>query len=389
MSKIMDIAENSLSKLCLQYTPAAVAILDMDMRYLAISDRWIKDYGLEGVEIIGRSHYDVFPNLPERWKRIHQHCLAGEVMNCDEDPFSREDGGIEWARWEIRPWYNEKNEMAGIIMFTEVITAKKNMEFKNKDLQCRVDIRTKEIDRIKQQAEQACQAKSEFISRMSHELRTPLNAILGFSQLLAMDNASLRVDQKEAVDHILKGGHHLLQLINEVLDLERIDSGQIQISLQSVALDKVLIEVNKSIAGQVKDAGINYVVGSLDSIPEVMVDEFCLKEILMNLLSNGIKYNKKNGSLTMQIRSDVEDYVRIDVIDTGVGIEYKNREDIFEPFNRAALLQDDIDGTGVGLTLVKKYAELMNCEVGFESEPGKGSRFWVSMPVARQVSVVN
>ena len=385
----MDISENSLSKLCLQYTPAAVAILDMDMRYLATSDRWIKDYGLEGVEIIGRSHYEIFPDIPERWKRIHQRCLAGEIMNCEADPFPREDGGIEWVRWEIRPWHDEQNQMGGIIMFTEVITAEKNLEFMNRDLECRVDIRTKEIERIKQQAEQACHAKTEFISRMSHELRTPLNAILGFGQLLQMANASLKNEQKEAVEHILKGGRHLLQLVDEVLDLEKIDSGKIQITLQPVALDKVLIEVNDLITGQAKDAGINYVLGALKNTPEVMVDEFRLKEILINLLSNGIKYNKKNGSLSMQIRSDVEDYVRVDVIDTGVGIEYKSRDDIFEPFNRAALQRDDIEGAGVGLALVKKYAELMNCEIGFESDPGKGSRFWISIPVARKLNVVN
>jgi len=224
---------------------------------------------------------------------------------------------------------------------------------------------------------------------MSHELRTPLNAILGFGQLLQLGNASLQEEQKEAVEHIVKGGHHLLQLVNEILDLEKVDSGKMQMTLQPVALDKVLIEVNDLIAGLVKNAGLNYVMGSLDNSPDVMVDEFRLKEILIKLLSNGIKYNKKNGSLTMQIRNDIEDYVRVDVIDTGIGIEYENRADIFEPFNRAALLQDDIEGTGLGLALVKKYAELMNCEIGFDSEPDKGSRFWVSIPIVKETCDLN
>ena len=385
----MDIFQNSLSQLCFQNTPAAVAVFDMDMRYLAVSDRWIQDYGLQGMEVIGRTHYEVFPNIPERWKDIHQRCLTGEIMSCDAEPFSREEGGIEWVRWNIKPWFDDKNVMAGIVMFTEVITAIKNLEFMNKDLKCRVDIRTNEIQKIKYQAEQACQAKAEFISHMSHELRTPLNVILGFTQILQMDNALLSNEHKDAVENIIKSGHHLLELVNDILDLEEMNAGNLKLDIQPVALDEVLTEVNDLIAVQAKDAGINYVLGSLDNLPDVMADVFCLKEILLNLLSNGIKYNKNNGSLIVRVRSDVHDYVRVDVIDTGMGIENDSIDYIFEPFNRVALQQDDSSGAGVGLALVKKYAELMNCEIGVESEVDKGSRFWISIPVARQVSVAS
>ncbi|MDH5472269.1 MAG: ATP-binding protein [Gammaproteobacteria bacterium] len=380
---------NSISKLCLQYAPAAIAIVDMDMCYLAVSDRWINDFNLNGVEVIGRCHYEVFPDIPERWKKIHQRCLTGEIMSCEADPFPREDGGIEWVRWEIRPWHNERGEMSGIVMFTEVITAQKNLEFLNKDLESRVSIRTTEIEKIKNQAEQACRAKSEFLTRMSHELRTPLNAVLGFSQLLQMDNSSLNSDQNEAVDQIVKGGKHLLQLINEVLDLSRIESGNMDIYLRPVALDVMLRDISSMVSKLAKDAGINYVLGALDNLPDVMVDELRFKEILINLLSNGIKYNKENGSLTLQVRCDSEDYVRIDVIDTGVGIEKKNMHAIFEPFNRVVSPHDEIEGTGVGLALVKKYAELMNCHIGVDSQPGSGSRFWLTVPIVSRVSVTN
>ncbi|MCW8909400.1 MAG: PAS domain-containing sensor histidine kinase [Gammaproteobacteria bacterium] len=385
----MDIFQNSLSQLCFQHTPAAVAVLDMDMRYLAVSDRWIEDYDLQGVDVIGRTHYEIFPNLPERWKDIHQRCLTGEIMSCDADPFSRDDGGIDWVRWEIRPWFKEKSVMAGIVMFTEVITAVKNLEFMNKDLKCRVDIRTQEIEKIKSYSEQACQAKAEFISRMSHELRTPLNVILGFTQILQMDNALLSDEHKDAVENIIKSGHHLLELVNDVLDLEKMNAGKLKLDIQPVALGDVLTEVNDQIARQAKDAGVNYISGSLDNLPDVMADVFCLKEILINLLSNGIKYNKNNGSLIIQVSSDVHDYVRVDVIDTGMGIDDGRIDHIFEPFNQGALYQDDISGTGVGLALIKKYAELMNCEIGVESEVDKGSRFWISIPVVRQVSVAS
>ncbi|MDH5765592.1 MAG: ATP-binding protein [Gammaproteobacteria bacterium] len=385
----MDSFAGDISEVCIKYAPASIAILDMDLRYIAVSDRWINDYGLHNVELIGRTHYEIFPDIPQRWKDIHQRCLTGEVMSCEEDPFPREDGGIEWVKWQIRPWHNNQNEMSGIIMFTEVITAQKNLEFLNKDLEKRVQIRTREMEKLKNQAEQVSQAKTQFLSRMSHELRTPLNAIIGFSQLLGMDSDNLNDEQKQALENIDVSGQHLLRLVVEVLDLSTIESGDMQVSIKSVPLNNLIKEVSDLFENKAKEAGIHYVVDSLGDLPEVMVDADRLKEILSNLLSNGIKFNKDKGSLTMQIKDDNSGFVRIDVIDTGCGIKSSDQSYIFEPFNRVIAKGEEIPGSGVGLALVKRYASLMNCEVGVDSKEGVGSRFWLTVPVASNLGAVN
>lgn len=383
-----DIFDSSLGHLCLHYAPVAIAVFDKELRYLAVSNRWLNNYNLKDKNIIGQHHYDVFPDIPQRWKDIHKRCLSGEVMHCDADPFVREDGKTEWINWDIRPWYDDSDDIAGIVMFADVITAQKNLEFMNKELEERVRVRTNQLEKIKNRAEQENHAKTECLSRMSHEFRTPLNAIMGFSQLLNMQNDSLEHNQKEAIGEIYKCSQYLLDVVNEVLDLSRIEAGQVDLDMQPVSLSRTIMEVNSMVSQLAKNAGINYVSGSPDDLPEVMVDEFRFKEMLINILANGVKYNRDNGSLTMRINNDSNDYVKIDVIDTGEGIKRENLERIFEPFHRVRT-QKRIEGTGVGLALVKKYAELMNCEVGVDSEPGMGSRFWLKVPVARQVRMIN
>ena len=124
---LLEQSENQV-RLFVEHTPASVAMFDREMRYVLTSRRWLKDYNLGEQNIIGRSHYDVFPEIPQRWKEIHQRCLAGAVETCEQDPFPRRDGTLDWVRWEVRPWYSANDEIGGIIMFTEVITDRKRAE---------------------------------------------------------------------------------------------------------------------------------------------------------------------------------------------------------------------------------------------------------------------
>ncbi|MGB3691252.1 MAG: chemotaxis protein CheB, partial [Spirulinaceae cyanobacterium] len=179
--------------LFIQHVPSAIAMFDSQMRYLATSRRWLTDYHLSQKDIIGRSHYDVFPEIPERWKEDHRKVLAGITVKSAEDSFIRDNGNIDWLRYELRPWFTQEGEIGGLIMFTEVITemkqAKEALRQANVELELRVGKRTAEHEIAKDKAEAADRAKSAFIAHMSHELRTPLNGILGFAQILKRDSA--------------------------------------------------------------------------------------------------------------------------------------------------------------------------------------------------------
>jgi PAS domain S-box-containing protein len=242
-------------------------------------------------------------------------------------------------------------------------------------------VRSEELRLARELAEAASAAKSEFLSSMSHELRTPLNAILGFAQLLERDRKQpLSERQLERLGHVLRGGEHLLRLIDDVLDLSRIEAGRISISAEPVEVTEVLAEVVHTLEPMASRARIQIVVASVAGAPWVIADRTRLAQILMNFGSNAIKYGKSDGRVEfrIEIRSGS---IRIVVIDDGVGIPADKRDRIFEPFQRAGQEAGPIEGTGIGLTISKRLAELMNGSVGFKSDVGTGSEFWIDLPI--------
>jgi signal transduction histidine kinase len=230
----------------------------------------------------------------------------------------------------------------------------------------------------KEEAERANAAKSEFMSRMSHELRTPLNSVLGFAQILQMELQSS--DDLELADHIYRSGQHLLTLINEVLDISRVESGNIGLTPESVNLHKVLSECLDIIGPQAKERGVD--IGFDDSFDySVHADHLRLKQVILNLLSNAIKYNRSHGSVTIQckLRGNT---VRFSVSDTGFGIAPDLRERLFTAFDRLDAEARGIEGTGLGLTLSKTLVEAMGGTLGFETEVDAGSTFWFELPIS-------
>lgn len=241
-----------------------------------------------------------------------------------------------------------------------------------------------QILRAKEEAEAANRAKSDFLSSMSHELRTPLNAILGFSQLLQTDpEYPLASDQNESVQHILKGGRHLLTLIDEVLDLAKIEEGSVGLSIEDVEVAPILLDCLETLQPLADEAGIK-IRGETHEAPSICVraDRTRLKQVLINLLSNAIKYNTSGGSVIISYGPNVGPTgLRINITDTGPGIKENQRKQVFQPFDRLGREAGDTEGTGIGLTITKRLIEVMGGSIDFESEVGKGSTFWIELPM--------
>ncbi len=242
-----------------------------------------------------------------------------------------------------------------------------------------------EIVKARNEAEAANEAKSEFLSRMSHELRTPLNSILGFAQLLEM-GGELTQKQKKGLSHILNSGKHLLNLINEVLEITRIEAGHLPLTLESVELNSILHEMIATIQPQAMARNIDMVLeDSVVNILSVKSDRLQLKQVLLNLLSNAVKYNRQNGSIRIKTElkpliDTVKPIIEISITDTGLGISATDMPKLFQPFVRIGAEKSSIEGTGLGLAVVKKLMNTMGGQVGVKSTPDVGSTFWIELP---------
>ena len=293
----------------------------------------------------------------EMWKTIS----SGEVWNRSIRN-RRKNGETYWARSRIAPIRDKSGEISKFVG---------------------VETDISELVEQKEQAEKANLAKSEFLSSMSHELRTPLNAILGFSQLLQLGTETPLTDRQFSyVDQVIKGGQHLLSLIDEVLDLAKIESGKVSLSLEVVGLKDLLDECVNLTGTLAKSKRIKIEQPSSRELPKIWADHLRAKQTLLNLLSNAAKYNVDKGQIQIQVEVRKNNLVRISVTDTGRGIPENKQNEIFQPFNRLGAETSEIEGTGIGLVLTKKLMEEMQGSIGFSSEEGKGSTFWLDFPAA-------
>ncbi|MDP3354091.1 MAG: PAS domain S-box protein, partial [Flavobacteriaceae bacterium] len=235
------------------------------------------------------------------------------------------------------------------------------------------------IKNAKTEAERANVAKSEFLSRMSHELRTPLNSILGFTQLMSM--GELNPAHKKGVDHIMKSGKHLLNLINEVLDLSRIEAGELSISIEPVELKGIIMETLDIIQPMATERAVKIELENTDMLNlYVKADHQKLKQVMLNLINNAVKFNNKGGLITISISQSQNEKIKVSIIDTGKGIASEDISKLFNPFQRIGTEISVIEGTGLGLAVSKKLMEAMHGSIGVESEVGVGSTFWIELP---------
>ena len=243
----------------------------------------------------------------------------------------------------------------------------------------------KALELSRNEALRADNAKSEFLSRMSHELRTPMNAILGFGQLLQLNSSNLTEEQNDALQHILAGGEHLLELIKDVLDFSRVNSGHINLRIRRVSTAKMLHESLALIRPLADEARVSVTLPA-DSPPDILADPRWLRQVMVNLFSNAVKYNHRDGMVSVSSEARPGAKLRIHVTDSGEGIHQEDMHRLFKPFERVSALRPEGAGTGIGLALCKQFIELMGGSIGYESEVGRGSDFWVELPTASDIA---
>ena len=301
------------------------------------------------------------------------------IEDIYELTYIRKDGSRFPAMVSVTALRDETNMIIGYLLIGTDITVRKKMEADRKLLNETLQEKNIELEAAKNAAEKANLAKSEFLSSMSHELRTPLSAILGFAQLLETGSPLPTSSQKRSIDQILKAGWYLLQLINEILDLALIESGKLAMSLEPVSLGEVLRECESMIEPQAKNSGISISFPHLDQPCYISADRTRVKQILINLLTNAIKYNKANGSVTVELTQNDHNPIRISIRDTGNGLIPEQIGQLFQPFNRLGQESNTVQGTGIGLVVSKRLIESMGGNIGVESTVGEGSVFWIEL----------
>ncbi len=246
----------------------------------------------------------------------------------------------------------------------------------------RIEIERRLIE-AKKRADAASAAKSEFLSRMSHELRTPLNGILGFSQILEEGLlGELTEEQKEAIEDILRSGKHLLELVNDILDISRIESGKVALSMKPILLQSLITEVINLVQPIASKRNIKIINNANEKEKIYVIADYTrLRQILINIFSNAIKYNKDEGWVKIDFKKITDNKVKITIEDSGIGIHRDKIKKLFEPFERLGRESSNIEGTGIGLTVVKKLIELMNGKIEVESSLGIGSSFSLIFPI--------
>lgn len=353
----------------LDNSPAVIFVKDVEGHYLLVNRRYTEMFHVSIEDLVGKTIFDIFPReqaepiLAAEMKAINERC---EVKG--EDVVTQDDGQHTYLGIKY-PLYDAAGEPYAVCGISTDIT----------------ELKRAEADRqARGAAEAANKAKSEFLSAMSHELRTPLNAILGYAQLLKR-NTGLSEQHVSSLEVIEQSGRHLLTLINDLLDLAKIEARKLDLVPASVDLAACLQMVADIIRVRVEEKSLLFMLDTASDLPKgVTVDEKRLRQVLLNLLSNAVKFTDRGG-VTLRVqclqRKGGIALLRFEVADTGVGMTAEQLKSIFQPFEQVGDLRRRSSGTGLGLSISRQLVQLMGGDIGVESQPDAGSRFWFDIPV--------
>lgn len=357
-------------RLFVKHTPAAVAMLDRNMRYIITSDRWLEDFRIEQDDIEGKSHYDIFPTVTDEWKEIYKTCLSGVSEKSEEDLFVRADGEPEWIKWEIHPWRELSGEVGGIIIFTELITDRKKTE--------------KALKVAKEEAEEASRAKTNFIRRMSHEFRTPLTSILGFAEMLDKEKG-IGEEHNEYLQHILRSGRHLVSMVDDILSISKFESGKIEFEAEEFGVKELMEKCMSTVVDLCRQHNNEMTLWIDDQVPDLLKsDRNKLELIFKNLIENSCKFTD-DGTISIKATynpvpgTGADGLLTVLISDTGIGIPREKSEYIFRPFTQVGERYNE--GTGLGLALVRRLCRFLGGEIKLDSVEGKGTNVFVNVPV--------
>ncbi len=325
-------------------------------------------------ELIGAPFKNYFTD-PERAEAGIKLVLSEKKVSNYELTARARDGKETVVSYNATTFYDRDRTLQGVFAAARDITERKRLDQALQETNV-------ELESAKVVAEKANLAKSDFLSSMSHELRSPLNAILGFAQLMDSDSPPASPTQKASIDQILHAGWYLLELINEILDLAVVESGKLTLSAEPVSLADVLTECRAMIEPQAQKRGITLSFPAFDVPPFVSADRTRLKQVLINFLSNAIKYNKPGGTVIVECNTGKSGGTRISVRDSGEGLAAEKLAQLFQPFNRLGQETSTEEGTGIGLVMNKRLVELMGGVIGVESKVGAGSEFWFELSSA-------
>ncbi len=493
------------TRLFVEHAPAAVAMFDPEMRYLVVTRRWLRDYGLEGRDIIGRSHYEVFPEIPGSWKEIHRRCLAGATEVNEQDPFDRADGRRQWLSWRVQPWHEEDGRIGGIVMFTADITEQVQVSERLRESEARLNgifssmaeglvvqdttgaiivanaaacrilglteeqalgrdcsdprwqatqpdgsplppaeqpfaatLRTGEarhgvelgiarpdgtrclisvnsepvrdaagrlimvvssfadvterhqlmasLAAARDLALEASRLKSQFLANMSHEIRTPMNGIIGMTGLLL--DTRLDDEQRQMAGVVQHSAQSLMTIIDDILDFSKIEAGRLHIDAMEFDLGPLVRDALALLEAriQAKQLTLECELGTVEGA-RLRGDAGRIRQVLLNLLGNAVKFTERGGvRVAVRVMADTPKRLdfRVEVHDTGIGINPEAAPRLFQPFTQAdGTTTRRFGGTGLGLAISRQLIELMGGEIGYESAPVQGSLFWFRLSLAR------
>ena len=365
--------------------PDAILEVDHEGGIRLANEEAERIFGCPRSELIGRRVEEL---LPERYREMHlahrgnyQDHPVKRPMGSGLDLWARKADGTEFPV-DIKLSPIQTEDGLRIMCVVRDITERRKTEAQIRSLNENLERRNREVER-------ANQLKSEFLASMSHEFRTPLNAIIGFSDLLREESAgSLNDDQKRFVAHISQGSRHLRALINDILDLSKIEAGRLELQLEHFPLQATIEEAVAGVRASAEAKGLS-IESRAPSAMEICADRTRFKQILYNLLSNAVKFTPDGGAITVEAQAD-GDVFSVSVADTGIGIPQEEIESIFESFHQAAATTKGIrEGTGLGLAITRRLVELHRGRIWVESEPGRGSRFVVELPVRASGKAIN